>query len=198
MKKHFIALMLCAMMLALSAVPAAASFDVRDYLEDEWTWFGYTYGGVTFAVPADCVMYDISPEQEAAGLLMLYGNNDIMIQLRRYDIKDRTYDEYREVMDSNVEAGGSSVTVFTTDDGSDIVCYRNLRPSANVQLAAVALEGLDGALYVIGIFTGDSEAYDDDAPVWALIEKIAASAHREDFSNWPIGQDQPAQADGAE
>ena len=72
------------------------------------------------------------------------------------------------------------------DGDSEILLYRNTKPSASSELYGIALTGLDGLFYKISIFTGADEAFGDDAPVWSIAEAIGQTVMHQDFSEWGV------------
>ena len=189
--KRILALILA--LLALGAWPVLGeeaeppvNLDVT-FLEDcllsdpTWIYTGYTYGGITFAVPSNSEMYPISFLDKLRGLVQLVGNRDYMLQLRA--VNDSTLEEFQET----VEKEPTSQSWTETHLGTECLIYRNTAPAhSGVELFGIAMTGIDGKLYKISIFTGESEAYGSQDPVWAIAEIIAKTARVQDFSEWGI------------
>ena len=134
--------------------------------EDGWSYIGYSYGGITFAVPADFVNYDLSASDTANGYILIGGNDEFVLQMRVFQADELTY--------------------VRVDGDSEILTYRNTQPSASNELYGIAMTGLDGLFYKISIFTGTDEAYGEDAPVWQIAETVGQTARHQDFSDWDI------------
>ncbi len=150
--------------------------------DDTWLYTGYTYGGVTFAVPSDSISYEVGDEYQAAGIILIIGDEDYLLQLRRFEPEAVTYEQFKEKIMAEPSA---DVRTEARGDG-EIFCYRNTNPGPDSELFGIAMAGSDGALYKISIFTGAGEAYGADAPVWKIADIIAASAHYRDFSEWGV------------
>lgn len=177
-----LAALLLAVLLAASAL-AEAGLPAQPNPEG-WRYMGYMPAGVTFLIPEDTQSYALTAADHAAGVIFLGANVDYTIQLRRFE---------PDVMDL---AGFKALLRFTPGaqveirqaDGTEIVCYRNGNPTAVSELYGVALTGTDGCMYKLSIFTGAEEDFSEDAPVWAIADKIAASASIVDYSGWPLGE----------
>lgn len=186
---HFILILLTVMIMV--SVPFSAfcetnlnvSADENGYIfDDSWYHLGYIYGSVAFAIPNESYQAEVSEEQKAAGILLVYGNDDYCMQLRRFEPAVTSYDDFKNFIQSEPTAD----VRFEERQGKEILFYRNTNPSAYGELFGIALQGTDGALYKISIFTGESEAYEEDAPVWKIAEIIAGSTTYRDFSEWGI------------
>ena len=186
MRRSIMILLLVALL--LFCIPAVADTNLEPeklpggwIVDESWTYVGYIYGGVSFAIPVESYAYDASPYAQM-GLLLLYGNDDYMLQLRVFEPETYTYEAFRE----RIMAEPTSVVRTREYEGTEILIYLNSKPDADSELVGVAMEGIDGKLYKISIFTGDSERFGADAPVWKIAEVIAESAYVRDFSEWGI------------
>ena len=187
MKKPFAALLACALLFTVALVVAdkptiPASTD--DVLLDAegWSYVGSVDGGVTYPVPSDCNWYELFDTEREAGILSLLGNADCKIQLRAFQPEQLTFEDFRATIAAEPTA---EITLREEEEGV-ILCYRNTAPTADGELYSVALTGLDGLLYKISVFTGDSEDFSPEAPVWQIAETIARYVRWQDFSQWPI------------
>ena len=166
------------------------TFDENGFISDveDWYYFGYTYGGVTFVVPTDSYSYPLDDAQKEAGIILVTGNADYTLQLRSFEPEVMTYKDLKQQMKKEITA-----EVHTEErEGKEVLFYRNKYPTEVSELYGIGLEGLDGKLYKISIFTGEKEEYKKDAVVWKIADIIAKSARNRDFSQWRI----PDQADG--
>ncbi len=181
MKKRLIAA-LCAALILTCALCASAEDWTPLTSEDGWSYIGYTFGGITFAVPNDYRNYNVSASYASQGYVIMGGTADFTIQMRVFQPDQLVYDEFKAMIGQE-----STAEISTRMDGDyEILVYRNTRPSANSELCGIVMTGLDGLLYKISIFTGDDGAFDENAPVWAIAETIARSARHQDFSEWGV------------
>ena len=193
--KMIIALMLVLAVLTIQVCAVAeinfdVTFDENGFISDSvnWQYYGYTYGGVTFVVPADSYTYPLNDADKEAGIILLVANEDYTLQLRSFEPEVMTYKELKQQMKNEITA-----EVHTEERyGKEVLFYRNKYPNEVSELYGIGLEGLDGKLYKISIFTGEKEEYKEDAVVWKIAEIIAQSARNRDFSEWGI----PDQAEG--
>ena len=193
--KMIIAFMLVLTVLMLQVCASAelnldVTFDENGFISDteNWYYFGYTYGGVTFVVPTDSYSYPLDDAQKEAGIILVTGNADYTLQLRSFEPEVMTYKDLKQQMKKEITA-----EVHTEErEGKEVLFYRNKYPTEVSELYGIGLEGLDGKLYKISIFTGEKEEYKKDAVVWKIADIIAKSARNRDFSQWGI----PDQADG--
>lgn len=142
MKKHFPALILCLMLLAsLTGFSEEWSPLLAD---DGWSYIGYTYGGVTFAVPDDYASYNLTAAQKANGVLIVGGSRDFTLQMRVYEPEVMNYEDFMQLI-----AAEKTAEVQTRLDGeTEILTYRNTAPGAYSELYGIVLTGLDGRLTV--------------------------------------------------
>ena len=188
-----IALMLVLAMLTIQVCAAAeinldVTFDENGFISDveDWYYFGYTYGGVTFAIPTDSYSYPLDDAQKEAGIIFVAANEDYTLQLRCFEPEVMTYKDLKKQMKKEITA-----EVHTEERyGKEVLFYRNKYPTEVSELYGIGLEGLDGKLYKISIFTGEKEEYKKDAVVWKIADIIAKSARNRDFSEWGL-PDQP-------
>ena len=96
-----------------------------------------------------------------------------------------TFGAFRDRM---TEAGAADCATRAVEE-AEVFTYRNPVPSAYAELYGIALTGLDGRLYKISIFTGDSGRFDGDAPVWKIAGVIARTVRIQDFSEWSANAD---------
>jgi hypothetical protein len=193
--KIFTAFMLVLAVLMLQVCASAelnldVTFDENGFISDveDWYYFGYTYGGVTFVVPTDSYSYPLDDAQKEAGIILVTGNADYTLQLRSFEPEVMTYKDLKQQMKKEITA-----EVHTEErEGKEVLFYRNKYPTEVSELYGIGLEGLDGKLYKISIFTGEKEEYKKDAVVWKIADIIAKSARNRDFSEWGISD----QADG--
>ena len=193
--KIFTAFMLVLTVLMLQVCASAelnldVTFDENGFISDveDWYYFGYTYGGVTFVVPTDSYSYPLDDAQKEAGIILVTGNADYTLQLRSFEPEVMTYKDLKQQMKKEITA-----EVHTEErEGKEVLFYRNKYPTEVSELYGIGLEGLDGKLYKISIFTGEKEEYKKDAVVWKIADIIAKSARNRDFSQRGISD----QADG--
>ena len=133
-------------------------------------------------MPDDIQFWDLYPYETEMGILFLGGSADYTIQLRRYLPEEFSIEEFKELL---LNDPASDVTE-TERDGVSILSYRNMSPSADSQLFGILLEGLDGNIYKISIFTGESEDFSPEARVWEIAQTIADNVSIMDFSAWPV------------
>ncbi|MBR5960071.1 MAG: hypothetical protein IKZ98_03685 [Clostridia bacterium] len=150
--------------------------------DDTWQYAGYTFGGITFAIPANSYQLEISQEYREAGIVLLIGNEDYMLQLRKFAPEVITYEQFKTA----IQAEPSADVRTEERDGKEILIYRNTNPNAYGELFGIVMTGTDGNTYKISLFTGESEAYEEDAPVWKIAEIIAETTNYRDFSQWGI------------
>lgn len=180
MKKRCLAFVLCLMMLISFT---AVSEDWTPLLSDDgWSYIGYTYGGVTFAVPADYTNYGLTAMQKANGYLIVGGNRDFTLQLRVFEPEVMTYDAFKAIISEEKTAEVSTRMYGETE----ILTFRNTTPSEISELYGIVLTGLDGRFYKISIFTGDDELFGEDAPVWEIARVVGETTRIQDFTEWGI------------
>lgn len=180
MKKRCLAFVLCLMMLISFT---AVSEDWTPLLSDDgWRYIGYTYGGVTFAVPADYTSYGLTALQKANGYLIVGGNRDFTLQLRVFEPEVMTYDAFKAIISEEKTAEVSTRMYGETE----ILTFRNTIPSEVSELYGIVLTGLDGRFYKISIFTGDDELFGEDAPVWEIARVVGETTRIQDFTEWGI------------
>ena len=167
----------------LLALPCALAETQNPLLfSDGWSYVGYTYGGITFAVPNDYEFYQISAADAAQGYVLMVGDADFLLQLRVFQPNQMSYADFKAIIQQEPTAEISA----RVDGDSEILIYRNTQPSAINELYGVGMTGLDGLFYKISIFTGDDEDFSADAPVWQIAETVGKTAQRRDFSEWGI------------
>lgn len=162
--------------LDIQAEPGGFLFD------DTWMYTGYTYGGGTFAIPKESNSYELTDQFREAGIVLLIGNDDFCLQLRKFDPEVLSYEQFKEI----IQAEPTAETRITERNGKEVFIYRNTDPNPYGELYGIAVTGLDGNTYKVSIFTGDSEAYGEDDPVWKIAEIIGQSFTIRDFSEWGI------------
>lgn len=180
--KKCLSMLLMLVLFMLCPLYAIAESDAPLLAEDGWSYIGYSYGGITFAVPADFVNYDLSASDTANGYILIGGNDEFVLQMRVFQADELTYDEFKAMVEKTPSAESS----VRADGDSEILTYRNTQPSASNELYGIAMTGLDGLFYKISIFTGTDEAYGEDAPVWQIAETVGQTARHQDFSDWDI------------
>ncbi len=148
--------------------------------DESWTYVGYTFGGITFAIPKESYQQRIGIFDKAKGILMVFGNDDYTVQLRSFSPKSMTYSEFKALMLSEKTAQVS----LRLSGETEILSYKNTTPSETAELYGIALSGLDGKLYRISVFTGDSGTYQENAPVWKIAGIIEQTTRIQDFSDW--------------
>lgn len=148
--------------------------------DEGWSYVGFTEGGVACAIPKTFEMYSLTPDDERQGFLLLGGDEDFMLQVRRFEPEEMTYEQFFAM----VSASNAEISVREYPEG-DILSYRNPAPTAVSELWGVALTGMDGRLYKFSVFTGDSEDFSPEAPVWQIAGSLTGSVFRQDFSEWP-------------
>ena len=185
------AMFLLLALLVLTIIPFSALCETNlDVTADEdgllndatWQYYGYTYGGITFAIPGNSYQYDLSQEYKDAGIVSLIGNEDYMLQLRKFAPDVMSYEQFK----AYIQAEPTADVRTEERDGKEILIYRNTNANAYGELFGIAMTGTDGNTYKISLFTGESEAYEADAPVWKIAEIIAATTNYRDFSQWGI------------
>lgn len=151
-------------------------------LDDDWQYVGYIDGGITFAIPRDSYDAELDEEYRKYGILLLTWNDDYTVQLRVFDPKETTYEQFKQ----KVISSSTAKTALRTYENTEIFSYRNKYPDADSELFGIAMTGLDGRLYKISVFTGDSGAYHIGAPVWKIADIINKTVRIQDFSEWGI------------
>lgn len=151
--------------------------------DESWEYVGYTYGGITFAIPRDSTPADLSAADRSRGIIFVIWNDDFTVQLRSFEPDVLTYDAFKTMISREETAEITARTV----EGTEILRYRNTKPTGpDAELYGIITTGLDGKLYKISIFTGDSETFDTEAPVWKIAEIIYQTTRIQDFSEWGI------------
>lgn len=180
------AVILLVVLLAMTILPFSAlsetnldvTADETGFLQDDtWHYVGYIYGGITFAIPKDSYQLEISQEYKDAGIVLLVGNEDYMLQLRQFAPEVITYEQFKAA----IQAEPSADVRTEERDGKDIIIYRNTNPNAYGELFGIVMTGADGNTYKISLFTGENEAFGADAPVWKIAEIIAKTTKYMDF-----------------
>lgn len=181
MMKRFTLVLIAALLMLW--LPCALAEDQAPLLDEEgWAYIGYIDGGITFAVPRDYMSMDLSTSDIAQGYVLMGGNADFTMQLRVFPADEMRYDDFKALILQESTAEAST----RMDEDSEILVYRNTRPSANSELYGIALTGLDGLLYKISIFTGADDAFGSEAPVWEIAETLGQSVCHQDFSEWGV------------
>ena len=186
MKKWFSVLLVMILTISLSCA-AAEDEGASMLLNGDWQYIGYTYGGITFAVPKDYMDFGVSEADAARGCIIIGGNMDYTLQLRVFQPEELNYEVFKAVILQQESADWS----VRMDGDLEILTYRNTSPSAVSELYGIAMTGLDGRLYKISIFTGSDEAFGEDAPVWGIAGTIGKSARHQDFSEWGLNEPNP-------
>ena len=185
MKTLFALVLALSLSASLCLSCASAEEDWTALTPEGWKYIGYTYGGVTFAVPPDYENFGVNEDYKAAGYVLIGGSRDFTLVLRQFQPDQRDYASFKAII-----TGEKTAECRVRDDnGSEILTYRNTAPGKDSELYGIALTGLDGLFYKISIFTGDSERFDEDAPVWKIAEVIARSVRIQDFSEWGVNAD---------
>lgn len=169
-------------LMMILCLPAAAQETEIPTAPEGWSFIGYVYGGITYAVPEDYQPWELYEEETAAGIIALGGNEECTIQLRQFEEEVLTYEMLVEIMSQEP----SAETAVWGEGEEEVFCYRNLNPNESSELVGVALTGTDGLLYKISIFTGTDGAFDEKAKVWEIAQILAATAQRMDFSEWGV------------
>ena len=152
--------------------------DENGFLNDDtWQYAGYIYGGITFAIPKDSYQLEISQEYKDAGIVLLIGNEDYMLQLRQFSPEVIAYEQFKAA----IQAEPSADVRTEERDGKEIIIYRNTNPNGYGELFGIVMTGADGNTYKISLFTGESEAYGAEAPVWKIADIIAKTTKYMDF-----------------
>ena len=187
MKRFGKGLALILALLICSGGLCAGAEEAFDFLtaDQGWMYLGYTPGGVTFAVPSDYESFGVSMFDRMSGVLIVGGSADFTLQLRQFSPETMTYADFAAMIQAEPTARWGT----RMDGEGEIIWYRNTAPTARSELFGITLTGLDGNLYKISIFTGDSEDFSPDAPVWALAETIAGTVRHQDFADWGITGD---------
>ena len=167
--------------LILGLLVFSCAAENADFPPEDWFFIGYTYGGVTFPVPRDTQFYELTPQEQAMGIIVLCFNDDYMLQLRGFAPEALTWESYREKV-----LAEETALVSYLDEKESILCVQNTAPDANTELVGIALNGLDGNLYKVSIFTGADEDFSPDAAVWEIAQTVAAYTSQMDFSTWPL------------
>lgn len=184
MKKLLAILMLlCLLMPAYAELP-----DGLELNPEGWFWTGIVEGGFSFLLPNDTYSWELTDVQQAAGILLVAGNDDFTLQVRRFEPEQLTLDQMAEILENEPTAD----TEILDMDGSTVIRYRNTGASATSELYGVVFNGMDGKLYKISFFTGVDEDFSPEAPVWEIAAYIADSLMVVDFSDWPIAEEAAA------
>ncbi|MBE5780093.1 MAG: hypothetical protein E7331_12295 [Clostridiales bacterium] len=184
MKKMIVVVLL----LCLQVFPCFA--ESIESLPEDWYFVGYTYGGITFPVPDDVEFFELSEQDKANGIILVCFNQDFTLQLRQFAPSDITWDEFTEIM-----AGESSADVSYLDEAKSILHVKNTSPTANSELVSISMNGLDGNMYKISIFTGMDEDCSAGARVWECAQTVSAYTRYMDFSDWPLQENATSEAD---
>ena len=152
-----------------------------ELMPEDWAFLGYTYGGITFPVPQDVEFYELTSQEQAMGIIVICYNDDFTLQLREFDPSQMTLDEFEKKM---LDEPTAEVSFW--GENQNVMYVRNTAPTGDSELVSIALNGLDGNLYKISIFTGYDEDYSPDASVWEIAQTVANSTSQMDFSQWPL------------
>ena len=182
MKALFALVLALSLSASLCLSCASAEEDWTALTPEGWKYIGYTYGGVTFAIPPEYENFGVSEEYAAAGYVLIGGSRQFTLALRRFQPNEMDYETFKSVITGEKTAECR----FREDAGSEILTYRNTRPGASSELYGIALTGLDGLFYKISIFSGADEDVSDTAPVWQIAENIAKTTRHQDFSQWGV------------
>ena len=113
--------------LDIQAEPGGFLFD------DTWMYTGYTYGGVTFAIPKESNSYELTDQFREAGIVLLIGNDDFCLQLRKFDPEVLSYEQFKEI----IQAEPTAETRIKERNGKEVFIYRNMsighEDSVNIQ-----------------------------------------------------------------
>lgn len=150
-------------------------------LPEDWFFIGYSYGGITFPVPDDTEFYELSEQDQENGFILLCYNQDFTLQLRCFISDEITFDEFKAIM-----LGESTAEVSYLDEAETILYVKNIHPTADSELVGISMNGLDGNMYKISIFTGMDEDCSTGAKVWEIANTISAFTSYMDFSDWPL------------
>jgi hypothetical protein len=149
-----------------------------------WIYMGYTYGGITFLVPDDMETLELTLQEQEAGIILVGYTEDFTLQLRCITPETFTWNDLQDMLLNEPTA-----EVALIGEEKNVLYYINTAPTADSELVGIALNGLDGNMYKISIFTGFYEDYRSDAPVWEIAQTIAASTRQMDFSQWSVPED---------
>lgn len=149
-------------------------------IPEGWKRIWNEEGGILFAVPANVVSWELDGED--ADVLWRGSNQDITVQLRAYAAEELTYEEFVGLLDEYEYA----VTDVRSVDGTEITIYNNPEPAANMQLSGAVLNGTDGRLYKLSVFSGDSDDFAEDAAVWELSEMLMQTVQVRKFFGWNV------------
>lgn len=180
MKKIF------SILLVLCLLGTSCLAEEAELLPEGWAFLGYTYGGITFPVPMDVEFYELTPQEQAMGIILICYNDEFTLQLRGFSPKQMTWEEFKKKMLAEPTA-----EVSLLGEDQSIMYVRNTTSTADSELVSIALNGLDGNLYKISIFTGVDEDYSPDASVWEIAQTVAGYTSQMDFLQWPL-QENPA------
>ena len=197
MKRPFFGIFLIlAVLLALPAKPAAAfaSTGIGAGADDEillssdgWSYVGHLHSGITFAIPSDSYQGELNESDMRQGMCLHLWNDDYTLVLKCFGHGTEDYEAFKKT----ILADKTADTAVRDREGTEIFIYRNTTPAAVTELYGIALIGLDGELYKISVFTGDSEKYGPEDPVWEIADTIGKTVRLQDFSEW--GYDAPGQ-----
>jgi len=161
-------------------VNEAAEDAAAPEIPDGWKNIWNEDSGIIFAVPADVVSWTLS--EEDPGILWRGSNLDITVQLRAYEPDDLTYEDFVAMLGEYEYA----VTDVRNIDSTEITVYNNPESAANMQLCGAVLNGTDGRLYKLSVFSGDGDDFSEEAPVWQLADTLMQSVHVRKFFGWNI------------
>lgn len=113
-------MLLALVLFVLCPLCAIAASNAPLLAEDGWSYIGYSYGGITFAVPADFVNYDLSASDTASGYILIGGNDEFVLQMRAFQPDELTYDEFKTMVEKTASAESS----VRMDGDSEILTYR--------------------------------------------------------------------------
>ena len=139
----------------LLALPCALAETQNPLLfSDGWSYVGYTYGGITFAVPNDYEFYQISAADAAQGYVLMVGDADFLLQLRVFQPNQMSYADFKAIIQQEPTAEISA----RVDGDSEILIYRNTQPSAINELYGVGMTvcpvQVGGKTFSVAVVTG--------------------------------------------
>ena len=173
------------LILCLQSFPCFA--ENIESLPEDWFFIGYSYGGITFPVPDDTEFYELSEMDKENGFILICFNQNFTLQLRRFSPDEITFDEFKEIMFSE-----SAAEVSYLDETGTILHVKNTHPTATSELVGISMNGSDGNMYKISIFTGMDEDCSPEAKVWEIANTVSAFTSYKDFSDWPLQEDTSA------
>lgn len=169
-------LLLLVLFLSLMSIPACAQ--EWTMAPDGWVNMAYVYGGIDFIVPEDFETWELYQSEMEMGYILMGANPDFTLQIRGFTPEQITVEAFQEMLEGIPDA---EMSLKETETGK-ILYYQNTAPTSDSELFGIVMDGIDGNIYKISIFTGEDGDCSKEAKVWSIAQAISQSVNIKDFS----------------